>query len=77
MDTEFYGVGLIPFLVALVEVTKRLGLPSKFAPLVSVALGIGLGLAVYPDPTRAVLVGAMNGLGACGLYSGGKAVVGK
>lgn len=72
----FYGVGLIPLLVGLVEVVKRIGLPSKFAPLVSVALGLILGFMVYSDPTQAILVGIAFGLSASGLYSGGKAVLG-
>ena len=75
MDTVFYGIGLVPLLVGLVEAVKRAGLPSKFAPVVSVFLGVVLGSMVYPDPTQAILVGAMNGLGACGLYSGGKALL--
>jgi hypothetical protein len=59
----------------LVEVVKRLGLPSKFAPLVSVVLGLVLAFLVYPDPTQAILIGVAFGLSASGLYSGGKALL--
>ena len=64
-------------MVGLVEVVKRLGLPSKFAPVLSVALGLILGFFTYSDPTQALLVGGAFGLSASGLYSGGKAVLSK
>lgn len=71
----FYGVGLIPLLVGLVEAVKKVGLPSKFAPLVSIALGLVFGLLLFPFPTQAILLGIAFGLSASGLYSGGKALL--
>lgn len=69
-----YDVAIIPFLVGIIELCKHLGLPKKLSPLVSVLLGIIIGI-VYVAPENlpeAILVGASLGLGACGLYSGTK-----
>lgn len=58
---------------ALVELIKRLGLNSRFAPVLS--LLIGLGFAFY---AKADLVsGLVIGLSASGLYSGQKAMRGE
>lgn len=71
---EVYNVAIIPLIVGVVELLKQLGLPSKFAALASVVLGIVIGVVyVSPDSiTQAILVGASLGLSACGLYSGTK-----
>jgi len=76
-----YGVPAAGLIVALVEVIKRsTGLPSRWAPLLAVGLGIALGvLARLDDPThgtwlQTILLGLLAGLGASGLYSGGKAL---
>jgi di/tricarboxylate transporter len=71
-------VALIPLIVGLVELVKQLGLPSRYAALVAVALGVGAGFLLTPsDPAQAVVVGIMLGLSASGLYSGTKAALGK
>lgn len=71
---EVYDVLIVPFIVGIVELVKKLGLPSKFCPVVSVILGVIIGL-VYINPNdiaQGVLVGASLGLSAVGLYSGTK-----
>jgi hypothetical protein len=70
---------------ALVQVFKGMGLPTRWAPLVSVALGEGLSfLAAATDPafhaTRVsiatfAIVGLLVGLAASGVWSGWKATV--
>ncbi|MGB4385884.1 MAG: hypothetical protein WBI88_03945 [Caldicoprobacterales bacterium] len=69
-----YDVLIVPFIVGIVELVKKLGLPSKFCPVVSVVLGVIIGL-VYISPNdiaQGILVGASLGLSAVGLYSGTK-----
>ena len=69
-----YDVLIVPFIVGIVELVKKLGLPSKFCPIVGVVLGVVIGM-VYVSPTdiaKGVLVGASLGLSAVGLYSGTK-----
>ena len=71
---EIYDIAIVPLIVGLVELVKKLGLPSKFCPVVSVILGVIIGLVyISPDDVaKGVLVGASLGLSAVGLYSGTK-----
>lgn len=66
---------LIPVTIGLVQVFKTIGIPSRFAPLVSIILGIALycidGFNVKTD----LLAGIIVGLSASGLYSGVKTTV--
>lgn len=63
---------LAPFVVGLVGAVKAVGLQSRFAPLASLGIGVGLALLLNAHP----LVGIIAGLSASGLYSGVKATVG-
>ena len=71
---EIYDIAIIPLIVGVTELVKRLGLPDKFAAVLSAVLGIVIGLVyVAPnDPAKGVLVGLSMGLAASGLYSGVK-----
>jgi hypothetical protein len=53
-------------------------MPSRLAPLLALALGVGVvgAVTVRPEVARALLWGVVLGLTACGLYSGGRALVG-
>lgn len=68
----------IPVIVALVEVAKRTGLTSRFAPILSVGLGLVL-LGVWGGETVSLnlLEGLIAGLSASGAYSGVKATMTK
>lgn len=66
----------VPILVAIVEMCKIAGLRSKYAPLLSVGLGVGLFALFGVGETLPVLFeGLVAGLTASGLYSGAKSVV--
>lgn len=70
---------LVPVITALLEVFKRLGFfPTKTIPILSIALGLlfSFGEANAFNYTIA-MNGIVSGLAASGLYSGGKAVLGK
>ena len=66
MDLELIigGIALAPIIVALIELAKSLGLPSKYAPFLNAALsvvayvGVYL-LGVYPGYTDWVVI-ALN-----------------
>lgn len=67
----------VPLIVALVSIVKTAGLKSKFAPLLSLGIGVGL-FFFFGDNTDAldrVFIGILAGLSASGLYSGAKATV--
>ena len=65
---------IIPAITGLVEAFKQTGLPTRFAPLVAIVLGVGSHWAVPGVP---ILDGILFGLGAVGLYSGPRALAGK
>lgn len=64
----------IPVILGVVEIAKGFGLPSKYASLLSVVLGIGLMLLAVGDASirTNILQGVVYGLSASGLYSGSK-----
>lgn len=74
MDFQAYDIALLPVIIGLVELLKRLGLPEKFAALASLILGVACGfIYIAPsNPAQAALAGVVLGLSACGLYSGTK-----
>ena len=74
----------VPLIVAVVELCKALGLPTRLAPLAAVVVGLALGMlgtlvAFYPAARpwlEGVLGGIVLGLAASGLYSGQKTLRG-
>lgn len=76
---EVYDVVLIPLIIGIVELLKKTGVHKKLLPLISLALGIGIGVVYVAnvDWKQGVLVGAMLGLSASGLYSGSKNILEK
>jgi L-cystine uptake protein TcyP (sodium:dicarboxylate symporter family) len=65
---------IVPIIMAVVELAKGLGIPKKFSALLSVAIGIALGIFyLHPmDLKMGILEGVVYGLTASGLYSGAK-----
>ncbi len=73
---EMVDLALAPVLIGLTEVGKQLGIPSKYASVVSLVLGIGLGfLCMEGDIATKIIRGCCTGLAASGLYSGTKNIV--
>ncbi len=68
----------IPVALGIVEAIKALNLPSRFAPIVSIAVGILL-VTLVPELTwqATIAQGIIVGLAASGLWSGGKATINK
>ena len=65
-------VAIVPVILGLVQVAKQVGLPSKFAPLVSIALGVGLVALTGASWQADIVQGIIAGLAASGLWSSGK-----
>jgi hypothetical protein len=63
----------IPIIVGVVSVLKTVGVPSKWAPLISLVLGLGVAVLVETSLPIRILGGLIIGLSASGLYSGAKA----
>jgi len=64
---------VIPAITGIVEALKQTGLPTRFAPLASVLLGVASHWLV---PEISILTGILYGLGGVGLYSGVRASAG-
>ena len=66
----------IPLIIGLTELSKNIGVPKKFLPLIGLILGIIIGvLFVEPnDIKNGILIGAIIGLSSSGLYSGAKTI---
>lgn len=78
----FTPVAQIAIIMALAEVVKKLGLKSKYIPLVDLGLGLLAGVLVYTlhlghAPIEGIVIGVALGLSACGLFSGVKNVTQK
>jgi len=83
MDLVLYGLPIAAVIVGLVELAKGQGLPSRYAPVLAVCLGLLFAtLGKLDDPTvgtwlQVELLGLITGLSASGLYSGAKAQIGR
>jgi hypothetical protein len=69
------AVAVVPIIIALVQVIKMTmpKLDSRFAPILSIAMGILVAFLLKHDTqnlTNVILEGVLYGLSASGLYSG-------
>jgi len=85
-DLLIAGVPAVALIVGFVELVKQtLGLDSQYAPALAVGLGIVFAVGnqvsqLYPVVGTwfdVVVLGAVAGLLACGIYSGTKATLGR
>lgn len=75
MEITISFVLLSGLVVGLTEVSKRLGIPEKFMPLVAIVFGFILCAIVGLNFMEVIIGGLMIGLGAVGLFSGTKNIV--
>jgi hypothetical protein len=68
-------LALIPVVVGLVHVVRKVGLSTKYAPVVSLAFGVVCAYLVGGSATTVIISGIVVGLSASGLYSGTKTTV--
>ncbi|WP_425539456.1 hypothetical protein [Microaceticoccus formicicus] len=66
---------VIPVLIGILEVFKKLGLPVKYVPVLSLLLGVLASVSVSGLAVENFMQGLVYGLSACGLYSGTKATL--
>ena len=74
VNMEYAGIAIIPLLIGILEVIKKLGINKKYIPIISLLLGIGTGILLFTDGDlkAGIIKGIYIGLSAVGLYSGGK-----
>lgn len=62
----------IPGVLALVELIKKLGLPTEYAPIAAIALGVGISVLLRGYGVENIIQGFLLGLSASGLWSSSK-----
>jgi len=73
-EISVYGIALVPVLVGLNELLKRTGVPKRFIPFTSMAMGYFFAFYFLDegDYKKALLYGTVLGLSSIGLFSGAK-----
>lgn len=79
ITTLLTPVAQVALIIGIAEMMKRLGIASKFIPLIDLGLGLVSGICVYGlsmgyGVTESIILGIALGLSACGLFSGVKNV---
>ncbi|WP_100402608.1 hypothetical protein [Bacillus sp. FJAT-42315] len=70
---DIYNMVIIPLILGVVELFKKIGLPTKYSPIVAVFFGMLFGVFYLDQGVKqGILVGLILGLSASGLYSGSK-----
>jgi len=71
-----YGIPALALVIGLVKLFQEVGLPSKYAPLASLGIGILAGIAVALTNGQTILqgivLGICFGLSSSGIYDIGK-----
>lgn len=71
----FTPVAQVAVIIGLAEIIKRVGVESKYIPVIDLALGLVSGVFVYGfileyGIAQGIILGIALGLSACGLFSG-------
>lgn len=75
-DLSPFIMASVPVIIGLVELIKKsTGLSERFAPVVSLMLGLLMAFVVCEVWQVIFIQGMIAGLMASGLYSGGKALI--
>lgn len=71
---EYAGIAIIPLLIGVLETIKKAGLDNKYVPVISIILGMIMGIILFSngDLAAGIVQGIFIGLSAVGLYSGTK-----
>lgn len=77
MANLFTPIVQVAIIIGLAEVAKRIGMETRFIPLLDVTLGLIGGIMIYGVTLgygilRGAVIGIALGLEACGLFSGCK-----
>jgi hypothetical protein len=68
-------VAAIPLDMGLITAARQVGLPAKFAPLMSIIFGIGLVALTGASWQADIAQGIIVGLAASGLWSGSRTML--
>ncbi|KPU27910.1 hypothetical protein TR13x_00730 [Caloranaerobacter sp. TR13] len=76
MDFQAYDISVVPLIMFLTKLAYDLGVPKKFCPLVSLILGIIIGIAYFAPNNilKGIIIGIFLAASSVGFYSGTKNV---
>lgn len=69
---QITNIIIISILTGINEIEKQFIVDKKYIPLFSLFMGIIITLLAYGYSANNVIIGIINGLSSCGLYSGVK-----
>jgi len=74
---SYEPIAIVPIIIGIVEMFKRLGIPAKWSPVVAVILGVisSFAFSSTGNVPATVIQGMIYGLSASGLYSASKNTV--
>jgi len=77
MDILIFGGPMVALTIGITEAIKRLGIPSKWSPIVAIVIGIIMALisSEFRVSSEVILGGMVMGLSSSGLWSGTKSVL--
>jgi hypothetical protein len=70
-------LALVPVVIGLVEVIKRVGLNERYLPITAIILGVVGAVAIIGYSPETIVGGIVLGLSSVGLFSGVRATSGK
>lgn len=65
-------LALVPVIIGIVEVFKKLGVSTKYAPLLAILLGVLGVIGIEGVSVISIIAGIVIGLSSSGLFSGVK-----
>lgn len=70
-NMELYGVMAVPLITGVVQMATGAGLPKRYAPILSLGIGVAIGVVGFADGnlTQGIVIGSAIGLSASGFYS--------
>ena len=69
---QIKNIIIISILTGINEIEKQFIVDKKYIPLFSLFMGIIITLLAYGYSANNIIIGIINGLSSCGLYSGVK-----
>ncbi|WP_107838959.1 hypothetical protein [Metasolibacillus meyeri] len=74
-DLTIFDTTVIPAIIFIIWIIVQAGLPKKFAPIVSLALGVAGGLTFVGFSPEGFVAGVLLGAAAIGFHSGTKNIL--
>ncbi|KYG90773.1 hypothetical protein A0U40_18015 [[Bacillus] sp. KCTC 13219] len=74
-DLSIYDATVIPAIIFIIWIVVQAGLPKKFAPIVSLVLGVVGGLTFVGVSPEGFVAGVLLGAAAVGFHSGTKNIL--